>query len=29
MPLRFTKMSLIGAELQKCHYWASNVGPFT
>jgi len=25
----FTKLSLLGAELQKCHYWALNVGPFT
>jgi len=25
MPLLFTKMAQLGVELQKCHYWASNV----
>jgi len=25
----FTKMTLLGAELQKCNYWSSNIGPFT
>jgi len=25
----FTKFPLLGAELQKGHYWASNVSPFT
>jgi len=25
----FTKMSFCHSKLQKCHYWASNVGPFT
>jgi len=24
-----TKMSFCHSELQKCHSWASNVGPFT
>jgi len=28
-PLIFTKLPLWAAELQKCHYWASRVGPFT
>ena len=25
LPPLFTKLPLLGAELQKCHYWASNV----
>jgi len=29
LPLIFTKLSLWTAELQKCHYWTSNVGSFT
>jgi len=29
LPLIFTKLPLWAAELQKCHYWTSHVGPFT
>jgi len=29
LPLLFTKRTLLGEKLQKCHYLASNVGPFT
>jgi len=25
----FTKMPFYDSELQNCHFWASNVGPFT
>ena len=29
LPALFTKMSFCHSELQKCHYWASSVCPFT
>jgi len=29
LPPLFTKLPLYHSELQKCHYWASNVSPFT